>query len=202
MENIKQIIAKNLVELRKKHKLTQQELASKLNYSDKAISRWEHGETLPDIEVLCRICDIYAVRFEYLLQEEQPQSGRNPYVKADMTDRSHKIIISVIAMISVWLLASVLFVYSSTKNPYAWMVFIWAVPVTSIVGNVCNKKWGTKLIGMILSSLTAWSLILSVYLQQLVLTGQNMWMFFIVGVPIEALIVLTYTLKETKRRIS
>jgi len=69
MENIKEIIAKNLVELRKANKLTQGALAEKLNYSDKAVSRWEHAETLPDIETLCRICDIYGVNFEYLLQK-------------------------------------------------------------------------------------------------------------------------------------
>ena len=56
MENIKETIAKNLVELRKSHKLTQSALAEKLNYSDKAISRWEHAETLPDIETLCKVC--------------------------------------------------------------------------------------------------------------------------------------------------
>ncbi len=78
MDNIKEIIAKNLVELRKSHKLTQQSLADKLNYTDKAISRWEHAETLPDIETLCKICDLYGVKFEYLLQKEQPK--KNPYV--------------------------------------------------------------------------------------------------------------------------
>ena len=69
-ESTKQIIAANLVALRKNHKLTQQELAAKLNYSDKAISRWEHAETLPDIETLCKVCAIYGVKFEYLLQRE------------------------------------------------------------------------------------------------------------------------------------
>ena len=67
MENIKEIIASNLASLRKERKFTQQELASKLNYSDKAVSRWEHAETLPDIETLCKICEIYGVKFEYLL---------------------------------------------------------------------------------------------------------------------------------------
>ena len=61
MENIKEIIAYNLAALRKERKFTQQELASRLNYSDKAVSRWEHAETLPDIETLCKICEIYGV---------------------------------------------------------------------------------------------------------------------------------------------
>ena len=70
MENVKEIIARNLAELRKSHKMTQSAIAEKLNYSDKAISRWEHAETLPDIETLCRICEIYGVSFEYLLNKD------------------------------------------------------------------------------------------------------------------------------------
>ena len=70
MENVKETIARNLAELRRAHGLTQSALAEKLNYSDKAISRWEHAETLPDIETLCRICDIYGVSFEYLLNKD------------------------------------------------------------------------------------------------------------------------------------
>ena len=61
MEDIKLIIAQNIVSLRKKHDLTQAELAEKLNYSDKAVSRWEHGDTLPDINVLYQLCDFYGI---------------------------------------------------------------------------------------------------------------------------------------------
>ena len=71
MENVKEIIAKNLLELRKQRRYTQQDLATKLNYSDKAISRWEHAETLPDIETLCKICDLYGVKV--------PEKGKTTY---------------------------------------------------------------------------------------------------------------------------
>ena len=56
-KDVKPIIAENLVMLRKKKGITQAELASRLDYSDKAVSRWEHGDTLPDINVLCELCD-------------------------------------------------------------------------------------------------------------------------------------------------
>ena len=58
MKDVRQIIAENLIELRKVNKLTQLELAEKLNYSDKAISKWERGESLPDVEILCQIADL------------------------------------------------------------------------------------------------------------------------------------------------
>ena len=66
MENLNFIIAKNLTNLRKKNKLTQLELAKLLNYSDKAVSKWENGESVPGIDVLCRIGEIYNVSLDYL----------------------------------------------------------------------------------------------------------------------------------------
>ena len=56
--DIKKCIAENIADLRKYNKMTQGELATMLNYSDKAISKWEHGEALPDIEVLIQLCNI------------------------------------------------------------------------------------------------------------------------------------------------
>ena len=111
MENIKEIIAKNLVELRKSRKYTQQQLAERLNYSDKAISRWEHAESLPDIETLCRICDLYGVKFEYLLQEEQPKPSKNPYIVGKNT--VNKIAITLIAAALVWLVATLVYFYAN-----------------------------------------------------------------------------------------
>ena len=58
-----------IAQLRKELGLTQKELADALNVSDKAISRWEHAETLPDIETLCKICDIYGVSGPHSYQQ-------------------------------------------------------------------------------------------------------------------------------------
>ncbi len=184
--NVKKTIAKNLVELRKSRKFTQQELAARLNYSDKAISRWEHAETLPDIETLCRVCDIYGVKFEYLLQEQQPTGAKNPYVLRKKSP--NKLIISMLAVVVVWLLAVVIFSYADTfgeKN--LWTVFIWALPTSGVVLWVLNKLWGTRLMSAFISSFINWTLILSVYLQFLT---YNIWMLFIVGAPIQLLIIL------------
>ena len=52
MEDIKSIVAKNITELRLLNNMTQMELAEKLNYSDKTISKWERAESTPDISVL------------------------------------------------------------------------------------------------------------------------------------------------------
>ena len=67
MSDIKAIIAKNITALRQNHKMTQIELAEKLNYSDKAVSKWERGESVPDISVLKQIADLFGVTVDYLL---------------------------------------------------------------------------------------------------------------------------------------
>ena len=70
MSEIKENIGKNLTELRKKMKLTQAELAAKLNYSDKAISKWEHGDAIPSIENLVEICKFYGITLDQLVNSE------------------------------------------------------------------------------------------------------------------------------------
>ena len=62
----KSIIANNIIELRKSKKWTQIELAEKLNYSDKAISKWERAESLPDVTVLQQIAALFSVSVDYL----------------------------------------------------------------------------------------------------------------------------------------
>jgi transcriptional regulator with XRE-family HTH domain len=196
MENIKEIIAKNLVELRKSRKLTQQDLAQKLNYSDKAISRWEHAEALPDIETLSKVCDVYGVKFEYLLQKEQPKKN-NPYVNKN--DIASRVIITFIAVLSVWIAALVAFTYINTiLKEVAWTLFIWALPVTAVVCNVCNKLFfQNRTFKYISNSAFMWTLLLSIYLQ---IIEYNIWMLFIIGVPIQIVIILTGILKAKSRR--
>jgi transcriptional regulator with XRE-family HTH domain len=192
-ENTKEIIAANLTALRKASKMTQQELASKLNYSDKAISRWEHAETLPDIDTLCKICTIYGVRFEYLLQKEQPKKN-NPYI--EKRDTANRVLITIIAAFSVWIAAFALFFgLNMATQINVWMIFIWAIPSTNVVLLVCNAFFfRSKTYKYIVSSFLMWSLLLACYLQ---LIAYNMWMLFIVGVPVQAVIMLSAFLKPS-----
>ena len=196
MENVKEIIAKNLTELRKSHKLTQSALAEKLNYSDKAISRWEHAETLPDIETLCRICDIYGVSFEYLLCKEQCE---DIYVPRKERNTARQVTICLIAISTVWLLATVLFSSVGTLfDTYIWQLFIWAIPASLSVIFVCNKIWWKKRVcSAITSSFILWSSILSVYLQAI---SYNLWLLFIVGIPIQVIILLATAIPQKRTR--
>ena len=70
MQDLKPVIAKNIADLRVAHGFTQLELAEKLNYSDKAVSKWERGESLPDVTVLKQISDLFGVTLDYLVNKE------------------------------------------------------------------------------------------------------------------------------------
>lgn len=197
LENIKEIIAKNLVQLRKSHKMTQQALAEKLNYTDKAISRWEHAETLPDIETLCRVCEIYGVKFEYLLQSEQPREKDNPNIKRENT--GSKVVTTLTAACTVWLLVTVLYSLMLDKNP--WTLFIWALPLTSLVLVVTNHFFfGSKIFRILAMSFLSWTLIVSLYVELLIRNSNNVWSIFIVGVPLQAIIILVENIKLGRRR--
>ena len=58
---LRKTVAKNIAAYRKAHHDTQLDLATKLNYSDKSVSKWERGESLPDVYILSQIADLYGV---------------------------------------------------------------------------------------------------------------------------------------------
>ncbi|MBQ7351815.1 MAG: helix-turn-helix transcriptional regulator [Clostridia bacterium] len=198
MENndIKQNIAKNISELRKANKLTQLELAEKLNYSDKAISRWERGDTLPDIDILCEICKLFNVKFEYLIEDNSNKQPPTPSADTKW-QTGNRLTISLLAVSVIWILATFLYVYSDIIfDNKLWKVFIWAVPVTFIVAIVCNHLWGKKLYTVILLSGFTWTALAAIFIQYL---SYNLWPVFLLGIPIQITILLWSQLKPRNK---
>ena len=70
-EQFRALVAKNLANYRKINNLTQLDLAEKLSYSDKAISKWERGESLPDLYTLEKIANLYGITINDLVYEKQ-----------------------------------------------------------------------------------------------------------------------------------
>ena len=60
-------LGKMILELRKQKNVTQEELAAVLGVTAAAVSKWEHGYTLPDILMLCALADYFAVTTDELL---------------------------------------------------------------------------------------------------------------------------------------
>lgn len=191
---LREIIAKNICDLRTERGLTQLGLAEILNYSDKAISKWERAESTPDVFILKLIADYFGVSVDYLLTEEhksEPASASS--VPPRLSGRTHAII-SFLSAALVWLLATCAFVMLDiaelTSHFQSWLVFIYAIPISCVVLLVFNSIWGKKRLNYIIISLVVWSLILSVFLTTLVIFGNNIWILFLVGIPAELIIVL------------
>lgn len=60
-----------LKELRKGHGLSQEQLADKFNVSSRSVSRWENGNTMPDISIMIELADFYDVDIRDLLRGER-----------------------------------------------------------------------------------------------------------------------------------
>ena len=67
MTELKKIVAHNIATLRTRAHLTQFELGEKLNYSDKAVSKWERGESYPDITFLPALANIFETSIDLLI---------------------------------------------------------------------------------------------------------------------------------------
>ena len=64
-------ISKKIYELRKLNKMSQEQLAERLNVSRQSVSKWEAGESLPDIDRLPELSRIFHVTTDYLLMPEE-----------------------------------------------------------------------------------------------------------------------------------
>ena len=199
MEELRLIIGENLAELRKEKKLTQLELADKFNYSDKAISKWEKGDTLPDIETLYALCDFYGVTLDYLTHPGT-RKEKSEYIVEDLNIKKRNNIISSALMLTiVWMIVTIIFVYVLIRsNQSLWVAFVWGVPASALVGAICNKLYFHKrIVYFFCYSILVWGIITGTYLTTLEI---NAWPLFFVGVPAQVLLILWSNLiKPTKR---
>lgn len=184
MEDIKPIIAKNITALRQGAKLTQIELAERLNYSDKAVSKWERAESIPDVTVLKAIADMFQVPLDYLVREN-PELPVVPEEteQAPSKKRNHKVI-TALSILLVWFVAAVVFVILDIALPNTklhYLAFAFAVPVSMIVWLVMNSIWFIRRHNYLIISLLMWTTLVSVVLT-LTLVGHSVWKLMILGV--------------------
>ena len=187
MKDVRQIIAENLIELRKVNKLTQLELAEKLNYSDKAISKWERGESLPDVEILCQIAELYGVSLDYLVTKDHEEETIEYKISKERANVSKTIItwLSVFSAVLLVVLSYILVFTISKTN--LWILFVWMVPLCSTILLIFNCIWGKKKFRYIILSVLMWSMIASFALQFM---KYNIWLIFTLGAPGQVIIIL------------
>lgn len=197
MENTHEInlkIAKNLTYYRKAAGLTQAELAEKINYSDKSVSKWEQGNGVPDIYILMRLAKLYRVSLNDLVGEETPED----VVRAKKTT-GLKVLIMLLSSGLVWLIATFAFVTLQLIKPLVgpwWLVFLYAVVINAILMIVYASHWKYRFLNFISVSTLIWVTITCLYLTVLfipenaALDLSGLWCVFLLGIPLQALEVL------------
>lgn len=195
MESLRKIIGSNLAELRKERKITQLELAEMFGYTDKAISKWEKGDTLPDVETLYQLASFYGVTIDYLTNDiplEEKEIITNPTKQTNI--KANRISIVLLSISLVWMLATICFVWIMVFNSVNYyQVFIYAISLTAIVLILFNKTWGKRKYNFYIYTLFLWSLISSIYVGFL---QYNLWPLFLLGVPSQILIFLWSRMKD------
>lgn len=203
MTDIKATIAKNIASLRQNAGMTQLELAEKLNYSDKAISKWERGESIPDVTVLKTIADLFGVTLDYLLEEDHEAAP-----VADVTETEHPArkhgnhkVVTTLSILIVWFVATVCYVSLDMALPVRlanWLPFVWAVPATMIVWLVFNSIWFNKRHNYGIISVLMWTSLISVVLTVAAL-GYWPWKLFYLGITGQIAIYVWSRYKRKKK---
>ena len=185
---INQKIAKNLVAYRKRAGLTQAEVAEKINYSDKSVSKWESAGGAPDIYILVQLAELYGVTVNDFLGDEP-----KPLEKPRLSRGAFHAIVMLLASGLVWLVATCVFV-SLQVSPIVgawWLTFVYALPVNAIVVVALSGAWKYKLVNFFSVSALIWTALTSLYLTVTVIDGltflQSTWLIFLLGAPLQIL---------------
>ncbi len=202
-KDMKTIISENITKNRKRLGLTQLELAEKLNYSDKTLSKWERAESIPDVITLKELASIFGITVDELIGEEGViTSYVIPKRKKAMTKRNI-ISISLLSVGLVWLIAILVFVVLSLifKEPSCiWLTFISAIPITAIVLLVFSCVWGNSLHRFLTTSILVWSTALLI---QLVLCigfhQEGTGLIYIVPIPLQIMAFVFFFLLKKKK---
>lgn len=202
-EDLKAVIARNIADLRRRAGMTQQDLAAKLNYTDKAISKWERGESVPDILVLKQISDLFGVTVDYLLHavHEEPapvEEESTPDHKRQQSIRTRGFVTGM-SVLLVWLAALTLFLVFDTAEVDVrshWIVFACAVPASLVLWLIMNTIWFNRRRNYLIISLLMWSVLILTFVTIRLFADRALWLIFLLGIPSQAIIVMWSRLKQ------
>lgn len=207
-ERLKSVIGANIAAYRKRGSLTQAGLAEKLNYSDKAVSKWERGESVPDVLTLVQLAELFHVSVNDLLVDPDAlpektgvvQQAMEQVVEKTLKRKANKSIILMLCSVLVWFVALLFFVIvSSLRIPYSWLAFFYAIPVNAIVLLSMRSAWHDFRWNRGLISVIMWGCLISIYMSLLILAKLNIWKIFLLGIPGQLAIFLWFRMFSSNR---
>ncbi|MBR2343789.1 MAG: helix-turn-helix transcriptional regulator [Clostridia bacterium] len=178
--------------------MTQIELAQQLNYSDKTISKWERGESTPDVAVLVQMADIFGVSLDYLVRADVTDTRKKPRRPEPIYNRKA---ISYISESCAWIVAVFAFIITSLVTESAsfqWLFLVWALPVAVIVKLVFNSIWFNPRNNYLIISALIWSLLAALHITFLQV-GINIALIYLLGAAGQVVVVLWSFVRKPKR---
>lgn len=202
-EKLKVYIGKNIASYRKAAGLTQAGLGDKLSYSDKAVSKWERGESIPDVLTLVQLAEQFQISVNDLLEDPDVLPENPIALEKAMTQVSEKAlkrkpnknVILGLSSTLVWFVALLLFVVLSpfpVLEPYSWLAFLYAIPANAIVLLSLRSAWHDFRWNQILVSVIVWGFLLAIYATIFVALHFNFWKLFLLGIPGQIAIFLWF----------
>lgn len=194
-KNIREIVAENLIALRKQKGLTQQDVAKKLAYSDNMVSRWERAEVSPSIETLEKLSGFYNTPIESLLKEN---AIKDPKYEQDLSMKNFSTLILLV--LSLWSVIIMAFVYCHSIIGFKpWKLFVLAIPLSCLILLPFKGRWGTPIYRFVLLTIITWSFLTFLYL---FLIEYNIFLIFLIGIPTQLSLIVRTFIKPRKTIIT
>ena len=204
-EKLKNQIGANISAYRKRAGLTQAGLAEKLNYSDKAVSKWERGESVPDVVTLAQLAEQFGVTVNDLLVDPNAlpeetgkvQQAMEQVVEKTLKRKADKKIILMLSSLLCWFVALFLYVILSAipfTEGWSWLFFVYAIPANAIVLLSLRSAWRDFRWNKAYISVIVWGSLLSVYVTLYVFLDWNIWRMFLLGIPGQIAVLLWFRL--------
>lgn len=197
-ENLKNQIGSNIARYRRQAGLTQAGLAERLNYSDKAVSKWERGESIPDVLTLVQLAELFGIGVDELVTDPKaPDRANTVQEQPNEKPKANKGVILALSSTLVWFVALLVYVILSSfpsMRFYSWISFFFAVPINAIVALSLLSAWGNYRWNKLLISIMVWGFLIGFHFLGWVIFHYNFWKLFLLGIPGQIAIFLWFRL--------
>ena len=191
----KQTLGELIASLRKEKGMTQAELGEKLHYSDKSVSKWERAESIPDVFVLKTIAEIFGVTVDYLITGHD--QWEKPISAGEQTQEYSRLFIVLVTIAGIWTISIAEFVIFWLFGYVHWLTFVAAVPISLITLLVFNSVWFEGKHNMYIVMTLVLCVVALIYFA---LFAYNFWQIFIIAVPAEIVVFLSFQIRKRRKK--
>lgn len=119
-------LGEKLQKLRKQSGLSQEALAEKVTVTRQTISKWELGQSLPDLDFIAQLSDIFNVSSDYLIKDEMTEPSELPYKKRNyqLSEKSKRIILVIVSAAALIAIFVCLVCNYFTAKRLSWSVIV------------------------------------------------------------------------------